>query len=56
MAKKKPMGKPKYALWLHVGEYFLIIIGLKIIIKLKSVKQTIHRLRKEQRQIKHNIA
>ena len=34
MTKKKPMGKPKYAVWLHVGEYFLIIVSLEKLIKL----------------------
>jgi hypothetical protein len=28
MPKKKTMGQPKYAVWLHVGEYFFIIICL----------------------------
>ena len=39
MSKKKTMGKPKDAVWLHVRKYFLVVIGLQDIIRLYPLNQ-----------------
>jgi hypothetical protein len=38
MPKKKSMGNPKYAVRLHAGKYFLIIVCLLYKIRLETLK------------------